>query len=179
MAQNLWDCNARGAIENYSPVISHRTISPEGESQTSPPGRDPSNVASDRPDTRRSRSGKLSRSNSRLTTVTQSVPVTQYRQSADKTLRAMFLVEEACLTALLEHPARTSDEDGISAQEIAERIGLVRYLGPSVSEAVISKVLCNLSKSDRAEPTLEAAAAAKWRIGEVEAGVVTVRYNLC
>ena len=97
--------------------------------------------------------------------------MTQYRQSADKTLRAMFLVEEACLTALLEHPARTSDEDGISAQEIAERIGLVRYLGPSVSEAVISKVLCNLSKSDRAEPTLEAAAAAKWRIGEVEAGI--------
>ena len=102
---------------------------------------------------------------------TRSVPTTQYQQAADKTLQAMFLIEEACLTALLDHLPRTGGEDGMSAQEIAERLGLVRWLGPGVSEAVVSKVLCNLAKSDRTEPVPEALAAAKWRIAEVEAAI--------
>ena len=97
--------------------------------------------------------------------------MTQYRQAADKTLQSMFLIEEACLTALLDHLAGTGDEDGMSTQEIAERIGLVRWLGPDVSEAVVSRVLCNLVRSDQTEPVPEALATIKWRIAEVEAAI--------
>ena len=97
--------------------------------------------------------------------------MTQYRQAADKTLQAMFLIEEACLTALLDHLVRTGDEDGMSTQEIAERIGLVRWLGSGVSEAVVSRVLCNLARSDRTEPVPEALPATKWKIAEVEAAI--------
>ena len=104
-------------------------------------------------------------------TATLSVPVTQYRQAADKTLQAMFLIEEACLTALLDRLARTGDEDAMSIKEIVESIGLVRWLGPSVSEAVVSKVLCNLARSDRTEPVPEAPAATRWKIAEVEAAI--------
>ena len=97
--------------------------------------------------------------------------MTQYRQAADKTLQAMFLIEEACLAALLEHLARTGDDDGMSTHEIAERIGLARWLGPGVSEAVVSKVLCRLATSDRTEPIPETLAAARWRVAEVEAAI--------
>ncbi|MCY4415019.1 MAG: hypothetical protein OXE87_01735 [Chloroflexi bacterium] len=97
--------------------------------------------------------------------------MTQYRQAADKTLQAMFLIEEACLTALLEHRARTGAEDGMSTQEIAERIGLVRWLGPDVGDAVVGKVLCNLARSDRTEPVPETHSTAKWRITVVEAAI--------
>ena len=97
--------------------------------------------------------------------------MTQYRQAADKTLQAMVLIEEACLTALLDHLARTGGEEGMTTQEIAERIGLVRWLGPDVSEAVVSKVLCNLARSDRTEPVPDAPAATRWRITEVEAAI--------
>ena len=83
----------------------------------------------------------------------------------------MFLIEEACLTALLDHLARTGDEDGMSTQEIAESIGLVRWLGPVVGEAVVSRVLCNLARSDRTEPAPEAPAATRWRITEAEAAI--------
>ena len=97
--------------------------------------------------------------------------MTQYRQAADKTLQAMFLIEEACLTSLLEHLARTGDEGGMSTQEIAERIGLVRWLGPDVSKAVVGKVLCHLAASDRTEPVPETLASAKWKIGDVEVAI--------
>jgi len=83
----------------------------------------------------------------------------------------MFLVEEACLTALLEHLARTGDAGGMSPQEIAERIVLVRWLGPDVSKAVVGKVLCHLAASDRTEPVPETLASTKWRIAEVEAAI--------
>ena len=95
--------------------------------------------------------------------------MTQYRQAADKTLQAMFLVEEACLTTLLEHLARTGDEGGMSTQEIAERVGLVRWLGSDVSDAVVGKVLCRLAMSDRTKPIPETLASAKWKIADVEA----------
>lgn len=117
------------------------------------------------------RPAKLARSNSRLLTATQSVLMTQYRQAADKTLQAMFLIEEACLTVLLDHLAHTGDGDGMSIDEIAERIGLARWLGPDVSEAVVSRVLCNLARSDRTEPVPDAPAATRWRIAEVEAAI--------
>lgn len=97
--------------------------------------------------------------------------MTQYRQAADKTLQAIFLIEEACLTALLEHLARTGDDDGISTHEIAERIGLISWLGTDVSEAVVGKVLCRMATSDRTEPIPETPAAAKWRISGVEAAM--------
>ena len=97
--------------------------------------------------------------------------MTQYRQAADKTLQAMFLIEEACLTALLEHRARTGAEDGMSTQEIAERIGLVRWLGPDVGDAIVGKVLCNLARSDRTEQIPETHSTAKWRITVVEAAI--------
>ena len=136
-----------------------------------PSGRDSSNLASDKTGSRRSRSGKLVRSNSRLTTIARSVAVTQYRQAADKTLQAMILIEEACLTALLEHRARTGGQDGMSTSEIADRIGLLHRLGPCVSEEVVSKVLCNLARSDWTEPVPEKAVVARWKIAEVEAAI--------
>ena len=97
--------------------------------------------------------------------------MTQYRQAADKTLQAMFLVEEACLTTLLEHRARTGDEGGMSRREIAERVGLVSWLGSDVSEAVVGKVLCRLAMSDRTEPVPETLASDKWRIADVGAAI--------
>ena len=95
----------------------------------------------------------------------------QYRQAADKTLQAIFLIEEACLTALLEHLVRTGDEDGMSTHEIAERIGLVHWLGTDVGVAVVGKVLCRLAMSHRTEPAPETLNAAKWRIAEDEAAI--------
>ena len=97
--------------------------------------------------------------------------MTQYRQAADKTLQAMFLVEEACLTTLLEHRARTGDEGGMSRREIAERVGLVSWLGSDVSEAVVGKVLCRLAASERTETVPEPPASAKWKITDVEATI--------
>lgn len=123
------------------------------------------------PVSRRNGPAKPARSNSRLRTVPRSMSITQYRQAADKTLQGMLLIEEACLTALLEHLARTGDENGMSTQEISERIGLVHRLGPGVSEAVVSKLLCNLARSDRTEPVPETLATARWRIAEVEAAI--------
>ena len=97
--------------------------------------------------------------------------MTQYRQAADKTLQAILLIEEACLTALLEHPARTGDGDGMSTQEIAEHIGLVRSLGPGVGDAVVAQVLCNLARSNRTGPITETLASAKWKIADAEAAI--------
>ncbi len=111
------------------------------------------------------------RPDSQTMTVTRSVSMTQYRQAADKTLQAMCLVEEACLTTLLEHMAQTGDESGMSTQEIAERVGLVRWLGPGVSDAVVGKVLCRLAMSDRTKPIPETLASTKWKIADVEAAI--------
>lgn len=170
-AQDLWDSINPGAVGNRSPAIFVQTIGPRCALRTNRPTRPAPNSALGRPDSQRRRSAKLARPDSRLTTVTQSPSMTQYRQAADKTLQAMFLIEEACLTALLEHRAWTGDQDGMSTQEIAECIGLVRWLGPDVGDAAVGKVLCNLARSYRTEPVPETHSTAKWRITVAEAAI--------
>ena len=97
--------------------------------------------------------------------------MTQHRQAADKTVQAISLIEEACLAVLIDHLARTGDEDGLSTQEIAERISLVSWLGPDISEAVVGKVLFTLMMSHRTAPIAETLVAARWKITEIEASI--------
>ena len=95
----------------------------------------------------------------------------QHRRISDKTVQAVSLIEEACLAVLMEHLALGDGRQGLSAEEIAKRIGLDTLLGPGVSNAVVENVLFNLMASQRAEPVPEALARARWKVTEIEASI--------
>ena len=94
-----------------------------------------------------------------------------HRTKGDKTAEAVSLIEEACLAVLIEHLAVGDGGDGLSTDEIAERIGLDAWLGRRISNSVVEKVLYNLSVPDPAAPVPEALARRQVEGTEIEASI--------
>ena len=97
--------------------------------------------------------------------------MTGRRGIRDKTVAAVSLIEEGCLGVLLEDLAQRGDTDGMSTEEIAERIGLNSWLGRQVGTLVVEKVLLNLSRAGKVEPVPTTLVGARWTIAESEATI--------
>ena len=71
----------------------------------------------------------------------------------DKTVTAVSLIEEACLSVLLEDWDRRDNANGIYVEEITHRIGLTVWSGPCIgalaveNALAVEKVLLNLKRS--------------------------------
>ena len=89
----------------------------------------------------------------------------------DKTVAAVSLIEEACLSVLLEDLARSDATNGMSVEEITRRVGLTVWLGPRIGALVVEKVLQNLSGAGKAEPVAQTPTGSRWTIAESEATI--------
>ena len=89
----------------------------------------------------------------------------------DKTVAAVSLIEEACLSVLLEDLARRDNADGMCVEEITRRIGLAVWLGMRIGTLVVEKVLLNLSGTGKAELVAETLTGSTWTIADSEAAI--------
>ncbi len=95
--------------------------------------------------------------------------MSMHSSASNATVSAVSLLEESCLTVLLEERARYQQHGWLSASEMAQRSGLTRWLGPTVGGAVAGRVLDNLLGAGKVETTPGMLAAPCWRIAEEEA----------